>query len=165
MMTTRAGKSVDRNKVAERDGKARTAFNVSEQHKHILTGYDIVLGSGQIESTGRLVIARLKMKDATVRISPEFVLRWDEKANSLDVDPVNVSIVEARKFKKGTGDYCGHHPNKVGSNPRVFEVNIRWRGQQVYHGEIRFSLAREVGFKAAVGISTSISVNSSKGNA
>ena len=165
MMITGARQSVDRNKVAERDGKARRAFNVNEQHTHIHTGYDIVLGSGQIESTGRLVIARLKTKDAMARILPEFVLRWDEKANSLDVDPGNVLIVEAREFKKGTGDYYGHHPKKVGSNPRVFEVNIRWRGQQVYHGEIRFSLAREVEVKAALGVSTSVSVSSSKGNA
>lgn len=156
---------MDRNKVAERDGKARKAFNVNEQHTLVHTGYNISLDSGQIESTGRLVIARLKPKDATARILPEFVLRWDEKANSLDVDPVNVSIVEAREFKKGTGDYYGHHPKKVGSNPRVFEVNIGWRGQQVYHGGIKFSLAREVEVKAALGIGTSLSVSSSKGNA
>jgi len=155
---------MDRNKVAKRDGKARSALNVSEQRTYMHTEYDIVLGNEQIEPTGRLVIARLKPRVATTGILPEFVLRWDEKANSLDVDLVNGSRAEAREFKRGTSNYYGHHPKKVGSGPRVFEVNVGWHGQQVYHGKISFGLAREVEAAATIGLNVAASMSSSKGN-
>ena len=152
------------NKVAKRDGKARSALNVSEQHTSIHPEYDIVLDGGQIGPTGLLVIARLKPKNATIGTLPEFVLRWDEKDTHLDVDPVDVSKAGESQFKKGTSNYYGHHADKLHSGPRVFEANIGWHGQPVYHGEIRFNLAREVEAKAAIGLSTSASMSSSKGN-
>jgi len=155
---------MDINKVAKRDGKARSAFNVSERHTFIHPEYDIVLDGRQIGPTGLLVIARLKPKNARTGTSPEFVLRWDEKDNHLDVDPVDVSRAEESQFKKGTSDYYGHHADKLRSGPRVFEANIEWHGQPVYHGEIRFSLAREAETRVAIGLSTSASVSSSKGS-
>ena len=154
---------MDTNKVAERDGKARSAFSVSERHTFIHPEYDIVLDDGQIGPTGPLVIARLKPKNATIGTLPEFVLRWDEKDNRLDVDPVNGSSAEESQFKKGTSNYYGHHADKLRSGPRVFEINIRW-DQPVYRGEIRFSLAREVETKSAIRLNPSVSESSSKGN-
>ena len=135
---------MDRNEVAKRDGKARRAFNVSEQQTYIHTEYDMILYGEQIELTGRLIIARLRPRNARQGYFPEFVLRWDEKANSLDVDSVNTPEAETIAFKQGTDKYYGHHTKKAGSESRVFEVNTGWHGCQVYHGEIRFSLAREV---------------------
>jgi hypothetical protein len=155
---------MDKDKVAKRDGKARSAFNVSEQHTFIHSEYDIVLDGKQIEPTGLFVIARLKLRNAKIGTLPEFILRWDEKDNRLDVDPVNVTKDEVIQFKKGTSNYYGHHPVKLRSDPRVFEVNIRWDGRPVYHGEIRFSLAREAEITAGVGLSTSVSVRFRKGN-
>jgi len=146
---------MDINKVAKRDGKARSAFNVSERHKFIHPEYDIVLDGRQIGPTGLLVIARLKPKNATIGALPEFVLRWDGKNNHLDVDPVDVSRAKERQFKKGTNNYYGHHADKLPSGPRVFEVNIGWHGRPVYHGEIRFNLAREAEVRVAIELSTS----------
>lgn len=155
---------MDTNKVAKRDGKARRAFNVSERHTFIHPEYDIVLDGEQIGPTGLLVIARLRPKNATIRTFPEFILRWDEKDNHLDVDPVDVSKAEESQFKKGTSNYYGHQASKLRSNPRVFEANIGWHSQPVYHGEIRFNLAREAEVRVAIGLSTSASVSFGKGN-
>jgi len=155
---------MDTNKVAKRDGKARSTFNVTEQHTYIHPEYDIVLDNGQIGATGLLVIARLKPRDGTAQTLPEFMLRWDEKDNRLDVDPVNVSEVEDSEFKKGTNDSYGHHPKKVSSSPRIFEVDVLWHGQQVYHGKIGFNLARKVSATVAVGLRVAASMSSKKGN-
>lgn len=152
------------NKVAKRDGKARSAFNVSEERTYIHPQYEIVLYGGQIGPTGLLVIATLKPKNAMIGTLPEFILRWDEKDNHLDVDPVDVSRAQGSQFKKGTSSYYGHHADKLRSGPRVFEANIGWHGQLVYRGEIRFNLEREFEAKAAIGLSASASMSSTKGN-
>lgn len=148
---------MDTNKVAERDGKARSAFNVSEQHTFVRPEYEILLGGRQIGPTGLLVIARLKPKNATIGTSPEFVLRWDEKDNRLDVDAVGASKAEESQFKKGTSDYYGHHAERLRSGPRVFEVDIGWHGRRIYHGEIIFSLAREAEIRTAMKLRASVS--------
>ena len=155
---------MDTNEVAKRDGKARRAFNVSERHTFIHAEYEIVLDGAQIGPTGPLIIARLKRKNATTGTLPEFVLRWDEKDNRLDVDPVGVSEAEERQFKKGPSGYYGHHADKLDSGPRVFEANIGWHGQPIYHGEIRFNLAREVETESALVTHPSVSETCSRGN-
>jgi hypothetical protein len=155
---------MDTNEVAKRDGKARRAFNVSEQHTFIHAEYDMVLDGAQIGPTGLLIIARLKPRNATIGTLPEFVLRWDEKDKHLDVDPVDVSEAEERQFRRGTRGYYGHHAHKLDSGPRVFEANIGWNGQAIYHGEIRFNLAREAEARVALGLSASASVAFNKEN-
>jgi len=153
---------MDRGRVAERDGKARLASNVSERHIFVRPEYDIVLDGSEIGPTGPLVIARLKPKHATTGTLPEFVLRWDEKDNHLDVDPVSVSKADANRFRQGAGDCYGHHAVKLPSAPRVFGVKVVWHGRLLYHGEIGFSLAREVESRTAIGLSTLVSESSSK---
>jgi hypothetical protein len=153
---------MDTNKVAKRDGKARRTFNVSEQHTFIHAEYHMVPDGAQIGPTGLLIIARLKPKNTTAGALPEFVFRWDEKDSHLDVDPVGVSEAEETQFKRGTSGYRGHHADKLDSATRIFEANVRWRGQSIYHGEIGFSLAREAEATAALGLSASASVSLSK---
>jgi len=155
---------MDTNEVAKRDGKARRAFNVSERHTFIHTEYDMFLDGAQIGPTGLLVIARLKPRNAAIGTLPEFVLRWDEKDKHLDVDPVHVSEAEERQFRRGTSGYYGHHGDKLDSGPRVFEVNIGWHGQPIYHGEIGFSLGREVEARVALGLSASASMSFNREN-
>lgn len=150
---------MDRDEVAKRDGKARRVFNISEQRIYKHTDYDIILGSEQIEPTGLLVVASLKPKDVRHGQLPKFVLRWDEKANVLDVDSMNTTKDEVKAFKDGTNDYYGHHPKKIGSSPRKFDVCIGWNGHQVYHGKIAFSIGREVDTATGLGITTSINVS------
>lgn len=144
---------MDKNKVAERDGKARSAFNVSECHTFIDSQYDIVLGK-PIGETGPLVVAKLEAKDAPPKAA--FILRWDEKANCLDVEPpANATRKQKQLFRNGTNGYSGHHPEKIGSGPRVFEVDIVWNCKGLYHGEIGFSLGREVEAKVSIGLCVS----------
>jgi hypothetical protein len=163
MNARRIGQGMDADEVARRDGKARNVFNVNEQHTFIHREYDIFLDRGRIGATGLLLIARLKPRIAPIETLPEFVLRWDEKANQLDVDPLAVSEAELGQFRKGTGDYYGHHADKVGSDPRVYEANIRWHGQPIYHGQIRFNLAREVETKSALRLHPYVSETANKG--
>jgi len=143
-----------REEVAKHDGKARSSPSINEEHTFIHPEYEIIL-QGKLGNTGPLVIARLKPKGTVTRILPPFIFRWDEKANSLDVDPVNVSKAKTKRFEKGTSNYYGHSTVKLASGPRVFAANIRWDGQLIYQGQIRFNLARPVKFKVALVLNTS----------
>jgi hypothetical protein len=164
MVIRKARQGMDKDKVAKRDGKARSAFNLSEQHTFIHPEYHIVLDGKQIGLTGLFVIARLELGNATIGTLPEFILRWDEKGNHLNVDPVGVSKAMKRRFEKGTDNYYGHHSEQSRSGTNVLEVNIGWDGQPIYNGKIRFSLKREAEITAGVRLSTSISVKFRKGN-
>lgn len=155
---------MDKDQVAEYDGKARSAPKVSEQHRFIHSDYEIVLGGTQIGPTGLLVIAELKPRDANIGTFPKFVFRWDEKANCLDVDPANVSRTEINHFKEGFGGYYGHHTVKSSSSPRVFTANIGWRTERIYEGQISFNLARKVKLETTIGLNTSVGVRSDKSN-
>ena len=151
---------MDPNKVAKRDGRARSAPNVNERHTLIHPEYEIILDGQQIGPTGLLVIARLRPMNATTRTLPEFVFRWDEKDNHLDVDPVDVSEAEGSKFRKGTGSYYGHRARKLQSGSRIFQANIGWHGYRIYRGEIGFNLAREAEIRAGIRLSVSASMSS-----
>jgi len=135
---------MDKDKVAKRDGKARSAPKSSEQHTFIHADYEIVLKRRPIEGTGPLVIAELKPRDTKIGALPRFVFRWDEGANHLDVDPVKVSKAEKSQFQHGIGGYYGHRTVRLSSSPRVFAADIGWRAERIYQGQITFNLAREV---------------------
>ena len=134
---------MDIKKVEERDG-ARATLNVSEERKYIHPDYDLVLGEGEIGPTGLLAIATLKLKNSGTGVLPEFILRWDDKDDRLDVDSLSKLEKEQRLFRKGTGGYYGHHSVRISFSPRVFEIDLAWRGQLIYRGRLKFNLSIDV---------------------
>ncbi|MDD5591087.1 MAG: hypothetical protein PHY18_04075 [Dehalococcoidales bacterium] len=154
---------MDRKKVEQRNGKARKAFNMVEKRTYISPEYDMVLGNEEISSTGPLVIARLKLKNADKKGTlPEFLFRWDEKDNHLDIDALDTSKKRQILFRNGNTEYYGHRPTRISTSPRIFQIEIAWSGNKVYSGEFGFSLGRDVEAKTAIGIKTSISISSGK---
>ena len=130
-------------RVEDRDGKARRIRNVSEAHQHIDDGYSIAVYSGnEITPHGHLIVACLQPKDSE-SLLPTFEFRWDERSNALDVDAKRTSKAELVEFRRGTSRYYGHHTKRVGANPRVLEAEIGWDGQRLYTGQIGFNLDRE----------------------
>jgi hypothetical protein len=131
---------MDIEEVEERDG-AKATLDVSGEHEYIHPDYDLVLGEGKIGPTGLLSIARLRLKNPRTGSLPEFVLRWDDKDDCLDVDSLSELEEEQRLFKKGTGEYYGHHSVRISISPRVFEISLMWRGQLIYRGRLKFNLS------------------------
>lgn len=154
---------MDIKKVEERDGKARATLNVSEEHKYIHPDYDLVLGEGEISPTGLLAIATLKLKNPRTGVLPEFILRWDDKDDRLDVDSLSKLEKEQRLFRKGTGEYYGHHSVRISFSHRVFEINLAWRGQVIYHGKLKFNLSRDVEARDAVVLKATASASLTRG--
>lgn len=142
-------------KVASRDGKAFETNEVKvKQDYYIDARYELSLyPRNKITPTGLLTVGELKPKDNAL---PRFLLRWDERAKSLDVDINNVSREIKRMFKVGKRGYEGHHTMRVpDAENRIFEVNIKIPGITVFKGEISFGLHREL--EVTVNLEASVS--------
>ena len=126
--------------VVERDG-AKAILNISEAREYVHPDYDLVLGERQIGPTGLLTIAKLKLKNPRTGSLPEFVFRWDDKDDHLDVDSLSALEKEQRLFKRETDGYYGHHSMIISISPRVFEINLMWCGQVIYQGRLKFNLS------------------------
>jgi hypothetical protein len=149
---------MDIQEVAKHDGKARRTINVSESTFYIDYNYVIdTYDNNEITKTGLLVVANLHSKNRLTKKSIEFLFRWDGKANTLDIDPCHATSKERSKFISGTNGYSGHHPKKLTSATREYEVELIWEGKRLYHGKIGFGLARVVVSSTSLVINLSVS--------
>lgn len=148
------------------DGRAFGAFNLTERQRHLIhPSYELkCMENARLTSTGHLVVADLRLTGQSAGRLPNFEFRWDEPLGQLDVDPIGVPKSGYSVFRKSKNKCRGHHTVKIGSNPRVFRVDIAWYGQDIYCGEISFSVAREVEAKTNLGVSASVTSKISKVN-
>jgi hypothetical protein len=134
---------MDKNRVNDRDGKARRTNAVEEvQRFHLSSDYDLELCPGsEISDTGRLDIGKVLPHDASL---PWFGIRWDERATAIDVDVYQCTLKEESDFKKGKAGYHGHRTTAIDQPGRVVDLHLIWKGQPVYHGCIKCSIGRDV---------------------
>jgi hypothetical protein len=113
----------------EKTVKAESAFNIVPQNRYLDPDYSLrILPISAVTPTGLLAVLRLA---PTVPGLPSFVVRWDDKQNTIDVDlEGNASDREA--FKLECNGYKGHHPSTVSVEPRVFKIDIQLPGRKVY---------------------------------
>lgn len=135
--------------VAIKDGKAFKTTEVKVIEKWIHPKYEMIkYRENRITDTGLLLVAELRPMEENL---PRFLFRWDEKAESLDVDITDVSEEIKRKFKRGREGYEGHHPKRVPDEKEIiFEVCIRTPQGKVFEGKISFGLFRELEGKSPV---------------
>ena len=129
--------------VAIKDGKAFKTTEVKVIEKWIHPKYKMIkYRENRITDTGLLLVAELRPMEENL---PRFLFRWDEKAESLDVDITDVSEEIKRKFKRGREGYEGHHPKRAPDEKEIiFEVCIRTPQGKVFEGKISFGLFREL---------------------
>lgn len=80
----------------------------------------------------------------TVAGWPSFIARWDEKADTLDIDILDVDDHVKRLFKGGKGGYCGHHRDRILGEQRKFEVKVTLPNVVVCEGIVSFNLLKGV---------------------
>jgi len=143
---------LDKRKVIP-DGRAFGVNKVKAGVHYIDKNYTLECCSkNRITETGLLEVAKLKPKKKSL---PEFKFRWDEKADTLDVD-----IYKNGKLCNelwDTDGYNGHHTKRV-SKDKIFEVFIKTPNGVIFDGQITSPLYRKL--ESTAGISFK---NSSKG--
>ena len=105
--------------------------------------------TAKIKPNNLLIVGEMKPQKRSL---PGFWFRWDERANALDVDILGVPDSIKDLFKKGEGGYGGHHTNKVISDKRIYEADIRIPQTHVFHGFLGFHPFREVKINTNMGL-------------
>jgi hypothetical protein len=109
--------------------KAESAFNVVPQNVYLDSEYDLkILPISAVTPTGLLTVLRL---EPTALGLPAFVVRWDGKKNTIDVD-LEGNSSDGGAFRAERDGCKGHHPTTVSSDPRVFKIDIQLPGRKVY---------------------------------
>lgn len=90
----------------------------------------------------------------TIPEMPNFILRWDEKADTLDVD-----IYKNGQLCNELWDidgYEGHHTQKIGN--RIFKINIVIPNEEIFKGIINVGLLMEIFLQVKHPIKATLSV-------
>lgn len=133
---------MDNEKLYRRKGKnvfrVDKAFNIKISPTYNHLDYHLLASETQkIRETGLITLFTLKRK---IPSGPSFVGRWDENKSVLDVDILGVDKETETKFKLGKDGYSGHHPERISISPRLFRIDIKIPGQDIFQGEVSFNV-------------------------
>ena len=128
-------------KFREKTAKAESAYNIGPQNLYLDLDYSLkVVPISAVTPTGLLAVLRL---EPTVPGLPSFVVRWDDKQNTIDVD-LEGNATDREAFKLERNGYKGHHPATVSIEPRVFKIDIQLPQRKVYEALLTCNVGRSV---------------------
>ena len=133
---------MDRKKVIEENGKVFSTGKIEcLEIFYKDKDYELQLYcNNKISETGLLDIGELSSNKQSL---PEFIFRWDEKKEALDVD-VYINDKIDRDLWELVG-YKGHHSRRnYAENGRVFEIDIHIPNRHIFHGSIRVPVNRKL---------------------
>lgn len=135
---------MDRKKVAKENGKVFSIGKIEcvetfyRDKNYALQLYC----NNRIGETGFLDIGKLSSDKQGL---PEFIFRWDEKKEALDVD-ICISGKRDNRLWKLRG-YEGHHSTRIyREEGRVFELKVNVPCRKIFHGRIRVPVNRKLEF-------------------
>ena len=125
---------MDPKKWEDKGLKYDSASDIKRQNEFVDPRYKLnVPPVAKTRPNGHLVLVRLEPVNSGE--FPSFDLRWDQNANTIDVD-LDGDPVERKLFEAGREGYQGHHPVTVSDTPRVFHIEIRNREFTVYESDL-----------------------------
>jgi hypothetical protein len=135
----------------------RRTLAVSGSNVHVEPSYEMTLQSdNEITNTGLLTVAELKPQKGIS--APRFRFRWDEEANHLNVDALDVTPNLKKQFEDGKTGYYGHTVEVSSSKTsRTFNTKVIWEYRKLYEGEITVSFGFEKGAKATARVKAFLS--------
>lgn len=80
----------------------------------------------------------------TVDGLPRFIARWDERADTLDIDILDADDHVKSLFNGQKDGYGGHHRDRIPGEQRKFEVKVTLPSVVVCEGVVSFNLLRAV---------------------
>lgn len=83
---------------------------------------------------------------------PGFVGRWDDRDNSIDVDPEPRDYIDRDLWQGEKGGYRGHHAATLSADPRSYQIDIATPNGPVFRA--RASLNLESGVRTDYTIQT-----------
>lgn len=124
------------------DGKVFENLNILVDEIYLSQDYQCANPvTNKITPTGLLRIFELRPGSSDL---PSFAARWDENAQTVDIDIDGVSENAKTLFKKGTNGYSGHWSQHVPDNlsTYTFRMCIQIPSQKVFEGTVSFTVVR-----------------------
>ncbi len=134
---------MNRDDYAKQPRKAKQAYNIRWTQGPVLDKrYALADRSNVVSSTetGLLEIFEIIPNSPDL---PRFRGRWDEKADSLDIDLLHADERMRKAFEAGRPGYIGHRAVRVPGSSRAFEVKMAIPGIDICVGMITLNLLRE----------------------
>ena len=129
------------NKFRDKTVRAESVFNIVPENLYLDLDYSLrIVPISAVTRTGLLAVLRLQ---PTVPGLPSFVVRWDDKQNTIDVD-LEGNVIDREAFKLERNGYKGHHPVTVSVEPRVFKIDIQLPRRKVYEARLTCNVGRSV---------------------
>ena len=117
--------------------RANSASNVEIVTDSIDPRYRLVESDKSISTeTGHLELFRVGPLNAGL---PTFSARWDQQANSIDVDLLGDSAAR-RLFRDEAGGCAGHHSQIVRDSPRTYRLKIQTPAGVVVSGTVTLNI-------------------------
>jgi hypothetical protein len=142
---------MDPQKVAMKDGKARRSNSVELTHLELLSDRYCfqTLQESPVTDHGMLVFFYLLPK---VMDWPTFVGRWDENADTVDIDPLRemVSSEEWQKVRNDEPGYQWHQGKVVDRVNRLISFDFTFRGMPIFKGLIKVGILRELALNDSI---------------
>jgi len=130
---------------------ATKVFNTRVEINSLDNEYDLEIPMNTITDQGLLIVGGLIPKRSDL---PSFTLRWDEKADHLNVD----MSPQEKDWEIEINGYKGHRLQKSTSHDgRAFVLIIKTPTVNVIDAIISFNLARDICATASIGIHGSAS--------
>jgi hypothetical protein len=129
---------MDPDKFAKLPVRIEGVHNVSLELKFLDAGYRLeYCERSSTTSSGHTAIFRLVPTDPPVA---GFVSRWDNREQTIDVDPEPPNCIDRDDWRDERNGYRGHHSRKVNDNPRIYEINLHTPAGPVLHATIRLNI-------------------------
>jgi hypothetical protein len=106
--------------------------------RYIHPDYVFHFEEGGLTDTGLLNV--FKIDSLTSPSCPQFVGRWDQSVETLDVDVFNVSTTSGVKFRAGKDGFTGHHPQRLSDSNRSYNITVRLPTGMIFDGSVSFNV-------------------------
>jgi len=136
---------MDADKFVNKPVKTESAHNIQLNIRHLDPSYRVEI-SPVSPATKTGLIALFKVVPNTLTL-PGFIARWDDRQQTIDVDPDPLDCIERDDWRNECHGYSGHHSDCVSKNPRVYQIDLEIPARQVLHasGTLNLNIGARVG--------------------
>lgn len=135
-------KKVYKNSDGQNIFRANRAFNLKVEPTYIDSDYTLdVAETTHLSETGLLTIFAIDSKENSTL--PSFSARWDQNAEALDIDILNVDTNVGDLFKAEKDGYSGHHSLRIPGDIRMYDVSVKIPQKEIFRANVSFNINKE----------------------
>ncbi|PYV62720.1 MAG: hypothetical protein DMG97_39640 [Acidobacteria bacterium] len=139
-----------RDKFAKLPIKADGAHNIELDVEYLDPRYRLELSSvSPATETGLISLFRLVPNNPSL---PGFAARWDDRQQTIDVDPDPLACIDHDSWRYEKDGYSGHHTDRFTVDPRVYQIDLNTPDGLVFRALSRLNIQIGVRLEDGFGV-------------